>query len=197
MSSDLFGDDLNQQDSAVEVKVSEEKPKTKIKRPAPRRKITVKNVQKAKENLLSKEESEPVEAKAVEETEKAPAKKTKRVTAKTHKSTKAKSKKSADVSETEAVAEEDKTIDNSSKVPQEPTISTVEDSSDKKEELAEQAIEPTDKTEVKEEDSTATADEDSDSGDSSPDERQDRNRFQRQKDRNNRNNKNKNRRPVE
>lgn len=173
MPSDLFDDESSKEElSAVETN-AEEKPKTKIKRPAIRRKITVKNPQKAKETLISQEENTPApineEAKEpVEEKQEEP-KKPKRIRSKAPHSRKAPEKKEEEPIQSEN-PEEKKEASVSAEEPEKQESSSAPE------------------TEEKQEDAT--------SQDSSPqDERNDRNRFRQKDNRNNRNNKNnKNRR---
>lgn len=62
MSSDLFDENLPKEEEPQAQRPQEAKPKAKIKRTIIRKKITVKNAEKAKENLLIKEEN-PEDAK--------------------------------------------------------------------------------------------------------------------------------------
>lgn len=183
MSSDLFGENLADEEIPVVVAVDSEKPKTKIKRPVVRKKITVKNAQKAKENLLSMAESENNTDDQKEEDSDETQKKSKRHTKKT---TKAKVSKKKE--EEPAETQKEEKVDDFDIAP------ATYDSVQPQAEVVETPISDA----ISKDENAEDVPSDEDGQDTRQDDKSDKNKFARSKDRNNRNNKNnKNRRPQE
>ena len=199
MSSDLFDENLEGQEVVESATPVEVKPKAKIKRPTVKKKITVKNVEKAKENLLSIEQdktpSEPVEAKkgetvenkTEENVEKAPKKRSTKSTGK--KPARPKKKAAPKSAETAEKTEQKEETATSEPTSQDEVVAVEE----KKEEDASNSEISSDNAEKE------ANEEESKTAEPQQEERQERNRNNnRFKDNKNKNNKNnKNRRPVE